>query len=341
VNPTDLQTTWYALLGLVWTLYLVLGGTDLGVGMVLRRVDRETALRSIGPTWATNDVWLIIAVAGTLGAVPGWYAAWTSGLYVPLTTILAALMLRHAAIDLVEHAGPVAARRWTALLVACSVLLAFAWGVVWAAALDGSLAAGGDGGLSVLSPTTVLAGAASVALFRTQGVAFLRLRVPAMRPALPLLPGAAVAAALTVLAGAVLASRAAGGVHAGALAVGALVVAACAFLVLLRGATRGRDGRALAAGATATAATLVALFATLWPTPIAGRGPGAVQLGDAASGATTLTAMLIVAVVLLPLLLATLAFAYARFLRRPDDAPRGGLGSLIARATRGTLRELR
>ncbi|MEV4423695.1 hypothetical protein AB0L40_27575, partial [Patulibacter sp. NPDC049589] len=75
-------------------------------------------------------------------------------------------------------------------------------------------------------------------------------------------------------------------------------------------------------------------------TPIAGRGPGAVALGDAAAGATTLTAMLIVAVVLLPPLLAALAFAYARFLRRPDDAPAGGLGSLVARATRGTLREL-
>ncbi|MEV4422834.1 cytochrome d ubiquinol oxidase subunit II, partial [Patulibacter sp. NPDC049589] len=208
MHPTDLQTTWFALLGLVWTLYLVLGGADLGVGMVLRRVDRATALRSIGPTWATNDVWLVIAVAATLGAVPGWYAAWTSGLYLPLTAILAALMLRHAAIELVGHASPAAARRWTAVLVGTSGVLAFGWGVVWAAALDGSLAAGGDGGLSVLSPTTAVAGAAAVALCRVQGIAFLRLRVPSMRAALPLLPSAAGATLLTTLAAAVVASRA-------------------------------------------------------------------------------------------------------------------------------------
>jgi cytochrome d ubiquinol oxidase subunit II len=341
MHPTDLQTTWFALLGLVWTLYLVLGGADLGVGMLVRRVDPKAAMRSIGPTWRANDVWLVVAVAGTLGAVPGWYAAWTSGLYVPLTAILAVLMLRHAAIEFGEHAGEAAARRWAALLVGSSVALAFGWGVVWASALDGSLAAGGDGGLAVLSPTTVLAGLAFAALARVQGIAYLRLRVPSMRPALPPLRSAVAAVALAAVATVVLALRATDGVRAGTLAIAALVVAAGAFAVLVREAARGRDGRALGAAAAGTAALLTALFATLWPTPVAGRGPGAVDLAGAASGATTLTAMTIVAAVLLPLLLATLGFAYVRFLRRPEDAPPGGLGSLLARATRGTLRELR
>ncbi|MDO9408468.1 cytochrome d ubiquinol oxidase subunit II [Patulibacter sp.] len=340
MSPTDLQTTWFVLLGVVWGLYLVLGGADLGVGMVLRRVDRATALRSIGPTWAANDVWLVIAVAATLGAIPGWYASWTSGLYLPLVVLLAALMLKHAAIELVGHASPVAARRWTTVLVGSSVVLAFGWGVVWAAALDGSLARGGAGGLGILSPTTALAGAAAVALCRVQGIAYLRLRVTAFRPALPVLRSAVATALLTVAAVAVVALDAADGVGAGALAVGALVVAALALAVLVREAARGHDGRTLIAGAAAAAATLTALFAALFPTPIAGRGPNAVDLADAASSATTLTAMLVIAVVLLPLLLATLAFAYVRFLRRPDDAPRAGLGSLVARATRGTLREL-
>ncbi|CAB4948678.1 unannotated protein [freshwater metagenome] len=340
MSPTDLQTTWFVLLGVVWGLHLVLGGADLGVGMVLRRVDRATALRSIGPTWAANDVWLVVAVAATLGAIPGWYASWTSGLYLPLVVLLAALMLKHAAIEFVGHAGPAAARRWTTVLVGSSVVLAFGWGVVWAAALDGSLADGGAGGLGVLSPTTALAGAAMVALCRVQGIAFLRLRVASFRPALPLLRSAVAAAVLLVAATAVLALDAADGVGAGALAVGALVVTALALAALVAEAARGRDGRALGAGALATGGALTALFSTLWPTPVAGTGPNAVALADAASGATTLTAMLVVAVILLPLLLAVLAYAYVRFLRRPDDAPRAGLGSMVARATRGTLREL-
>ena len=77
-----LPALWLALLGVVWALYLGLGGADLGVSMLTRRFeDRKAVLRSNGATWATNDVWLVIAVAATLGAFPGWYAAWLSGLY--------------------------------------------------------------------------------------------------------------------------------------------------------------------------------------------------------------------------------------------------------------------
>ncbi|MGX6449060.1 cytochrome d ubiquinol oxidase subunit II, partial [Patulibacter sp. S7RM1-6] len=192
MDPSALQTTWFALLGAVWVLYLVLGGTDLGVGMLLRRTDARTALRAIGPTWAANDVWLVLAVAAMLGAFPGWYAAWASGLYLFLVLLLVALMVRHAGIELMAHASERAVRRWERAIVVSSVALAFGWGVVWTAALDGSLARAEAGGLGVVTGRGVVVGLALVALCRLQGLAFLRLRVPAVRAALPLRRTAAV-----------------------------------------------------------------------------------------------------------------------------------------------------
>ena len=112
---TTLATTWALLIGAVWVLYLVLGGADLGVGMLLRRLsadDRDAALEEIGPTWAANDVWLVIAVATMFGAFPGWYAGWASGLYLPLVVLLVAIIVRHAGIELRDHHSAAGKARW-------------------------------------------------------------------------------------------------------------------------------------------------------------------------------------------------------------------------------------
>lgn len=341
MDPTTLQTTWYALLGVVWVLYLVLGGTDLGVGMLVRRTDRSSALRAIGPTWAANDVWLVLAIAATLGAFPGWYAELLSGAYLPLVVLVGALMVRHAAIELLGHATPKAGARWERALVATSLVIPFLWGLIWAGALDGSLARGRDAGLGLLQPEGVLAGLALVALCRAQGVAFLRLRIPSARADLSLLPGAALAAALLLLAAAALTAGAAAGVQVGPLGALLALVAGAGLGMLVLGAVVVRDDWALLGAATTTAGAVGVVLAVLHHAPVAGRGPHAVRLAEAAAGDVTLTAMLVIAGVLLPPLLVALGYAYVRFLRAPGDAPTAGPGSLLARAVRGTLRELR
>ena len=73
-----MQTAWFIAIALLWALYLVLEGFDFGVGMLLRRVrdggdhhDRRVALHAIGPTWAANEVWLVIAVVAHVRRLPG------------------------------------------------------------------------------------------------------------------------------------------------------------------------------------------------------------------------------------------------------------------------------
>lgn len=69
-------TVWFCLIAFMLTVYVVLDGFDIGAGIVHLAVartaeERRTILRSIGPVWDANEVWLI-AAGGTLYlAFPG------------------------------------------------------------------------------------------------------------------------------------------------------------------------------------------------------------------------------------------------------------------------------
>lgn len=341
MEPQTLETTWYALLGAVWVLYLVLGGVDLGIGQLVRRVDRSAALRTIGPTWAANDVWLVIAIAVTLGAFPGWYAELLSGAYLPFVVLVSAVMLRHAGMELVGHATPPAQRRWAHVIVIASHVVPFVLGLLWAGAIDGSLAAGGGAGLGLVTPTGALVGLALTALCRLQGLAYLRVRAPEGSAGLPARATAMVALALTGVASIALTVAAVPGLTLGPIGVAFGVLAVAGLASAIAGALRGHDVLTLLGAAAGTAGTAGTVLALLHTTPIAGPGPHGVTLASVASGPTTLGAMLVITVVLLPVLLATLAYAYVRFLTPPPDAPARGPRSLLARAARGTLNELR
>ncbi len=85
--------------------YVVLDGFDLGVGILhpfLARSEqeRQLMLRSIGPVWDGNEVWLI-AGGGTLYfAFPLLYASAFSGFYLALMIVLWLLIMRGASIEL-------------------------------------------------------------------------------------------------------------------------------------------------------------------------------------------------------------------------------------------------
>src|SRR5216684_768666 len=99
---------WFWLVALMITGYVVLDGFDLGAGvlhLLLGRTDQErrTVLRTIGPVWDGNEVWLI-AGGGTLYfAFPWLYAAGFSGFYLPLIIVLWLLILRGIGIELRGH----------------------------------------------------------------------------------------------------------------------------------------------------------------------------------------------------------------------------------------------
>jgi cytochrome d ubiquinol oxidase subunit II len=99
---------WFWLVAVMIVGYVVLDGFDLGVGVLhlfLARSDAEkqTTLRSIGPVWDGNEVWLL-AGGGTLYfAFPLLYASAFSGFYLPLMIVLWLLVLRGVSLELRNH----------------------------------------------------------------------------------------------------------------------------------------------------------------------------------------------------------------------------------------------
>src|SRR5690348_3636086 len=100
--------TWFWLVAVMITAYVVLDGFDLGAGvlhLLIARTDQErrTVIRTIGPVWDGNEVWLL-AGGGTLYFVfPLLYASGFSGFYLPLMIVLWLLILRGIGIELRLH----------------------------------------------------------------------------------------------------------------------------------------------------------------------------------------------------------------------------------------------
>jgi len=100
--------TWFLLVAVMITAYVVFDGFDLGAGVLhlfIARTDEERRLviRTIGPVWDGNEVWLL-AGGGTLYfAFPLLYASGFSGFYLPLMIVLWLLILRGIGIELRMH----------------------------------------------------------------------------------------------------------------------------------------------------------------------------------------------------------------------------------------------
>lgn len=91
-----------ALMGLTFLVYAVLDGYDLGVGILLPRdseAQRDTMISSIGPFWDANETWLVLGVGIILIAFPAAHNVILFHLYLPVTLMLAGLILRGVAFD--------------------------------------------------------------------------------------------------------------------------------------------------------------------------------------------------------------------------------------------------
>jgi len=96
---------WFWLVAIMIVLYVLLDGFDLGVGILhpfiaKTEAERNISIRSIGPVWDGNEVWLL-AGGGTLYfAFPLLYASAFSGFYLALMVVLWLLIIRGASIEL-------------------------------------------------------------------------------------------------------------------------------------------------------------------------------------------------------------------------------------------------
>src|SRR5713101_4328863 len=96
---------WFWLVAIMLVAYVVLDGFDLGVGILHpflahNEKERQLMLRTIGPVWDGNEVWLIAAGGTLYFAFPLLYASAFSGFYLALMIVLWLLIMRGASIEL-------------------------------------------------------------------------------------------------------------------------------------------------------------------------------------------------------------------------------------------------
>jgi len=103
-----MPTVWFIIVSVMIAAYVVLDGFDLGAGIIYLLAakttdERRKVLRSIGPVWDGNEVWLLAAGGTLYFAYPQLYASAFSGFYLPLMMVLWLLMLRGIGIELRAH----------------------------------------------------------------------------------------------------------------------------------------------------------------------------------------------------------------------------------------------
>jgi cytochrome d ubiquinol oxidase subunit II len=129
-----METLWFTLVALMLVAYVVLDGFDLGAGIIQPLVaktdaERRLVLRTVGPVWDGNEVWLLAAGGALFFAFPKVYASSFSGFYLPLTMVLWLLMLRGMGIELRSHvADPLWWSFFDFVFSASSLLLAVFFG---------------------------------------------------------------------------------------------------------------------------------------------------------------------------------------------------------------------
>ncbi len=325
----DLPTIWFILVGVLLVGYAILDGFDLGVGMLhlaIARTDAERSvlMRAIGPVWDGNEVWLLTMGGALFAAFPVVYATVFSGFYLALILLLVALILRAVALEFRHHLPDTGWRgAWDLAFFLGSFLPALLLGVAIGNVAYG-LPFNADiqytGGLfGLLNPFSLLVGLAAVAMFTLQGSLWLTIRTEG---ALRARAWRTATAAWPVFIALWLVVTVYARVDAGHLwdnfgtplawVVPVLFVAAAA---VTGAAVLARRAASAFVASSASIASLIGILGVgLYPNLVPGRGgTSGLTVANAASSDLSLTVMLVIALIGMPLVLGYTAFIYWHF----------------------------
>lgn len=325
-----LPTLWFVLIAVLWIGYLFLEGFDLGVGILMKtwarnESQRRQLLNTIGPVWDGNEVWLLTAGGATFAAFPLWYASLFSALYIPLTIVLLALILRAVSI---EYRGKALTQRgrdaWDWCLAGGSAVAAFGVGAMLALTTTGlPLNENGDrvgGAFAWLNWYAILGGIAVVGFALIQAWAFLGLKTEGasreeanrqLRRYLPLYVLPLAAWALMVLFTN----------ENTTLAWISLFVAVVALVLAWVAANKKSEGWSFSMLGVFLATGSAAIFLALYPNVLPSTIDPAFNLTveNASSSDYTLTVMMWVAIIFVPIVLAYQVYTYWTFSKRISE----------------------
>lgn len=160
----DYPLIWSFLIATAVMLYVLLDGSDLGIGILtaFAKSDEERNLMTatIEPVWDGNETWLILGGGGLFAAFPLAYAILMPAFYIPVLLMLAALIFRGVAFEFRHKAVRTTTRHfWNGAFSYGSLFAAFAQGLILGGfiqgvSVDGRSFAGGT--FDWLTPFTLL-----------------------------------------------------------------------------------------------------------------------------------------------------------------------------------------
>ncbi len=183
---STLQVIWFFLIGILLIGYSILDGFDLGVGFlsVFAKKDEEKRLllNSIGPVWDGNEVWLLTGGGAIFAAFPHVYATVFSGFYLALMLVLFSLIFRAVAVEYRSKETSEKWRaRWDLAFFLGSALPALLFGVALGnilrgIPLDKDMNFTGNF-FTLLNPYSLLIGVTGLAMLVTHGALYLKLKL--------------------------------------------------------------------------------------------------------------------------------------------------------------------
>jgi cytochrome bd ubiquinol oxidase subunit II len=184
-----LQIVWFLLVGVLLTVYAVLDGFDLGVGILQRLIgkteaERRAMIGSVGPFWDGNEVWLLTGGGAIFAAFPQVYATVFSGFYLAMMLVVLGLMFRAVAIEFRNKVSGARWRNaWDWAVAIGSLVPALLFGVaigniVSGVPIDAQRNFAGTF-FTLLTPYTLLVGALGLVMFILHGALYLNLRLEA------------------------------------------------------------------------------------------------------------------------------------------------------------------
>jgi cytochrome bd ubiquinol oxidase subunit II len=327
----DLNTVWFLLIGVLLVGYAVLDGFDLGVGVLhlFARDDqqRRIHLQAIGPVWDGNEVWLLAGGGAMFAAFPPVYARVFSGFYLAFMLLLAALIFRAVSIEFRSQVDDPRWRRfWDWAFGLGSLVPSLLYGVAIGNLVRG-LPVAADGTLNVsflalLNPYALLVGVFSLVMFVMHGAAYLAARTEGelQQRMARWTTGAWTVFVVLYLVVTVATFFAAPHLFEGILGNPLLWILAVVLLGSIAYVPIAVNGKKFTRAFLASAGAIASLFGlfglSLFPRMV----PSSIDLANsltiynACSTPRTLTAMLVIALIGMPLVIAYTAYVYSVFM---------------------------
>jgi len=179
-----LANIWFALVAVLLTVYVILDGFDLGTGVlypfIAKNEDEKSVVRaSIGPVWDGNEVWLLTGAGAIFAAFPMVYAMTFSGFYLAIMLVLFGLILRAVSLEF-RHRDTSWAAVWDGAFFLGSLVPSLLVGVALGNVIRGVPmdAQGNYIGTfwALLNPYALLVGVTGLALLVQHGAAWLSVK---------------------------------------------------------------------------------------------------------------------------------------------------------------------